>query len=66
MAKPGKKAALKRLTEARRKLEHVQTAGKNPEPWIASVEYERANEEVAKAEKAVRFGSQRGWNYTAD
>lgn len=62
MSRNDRKAALQRLTEARRRLEEVQ-ANKNPEPWIAEVEYEQANAAVVEAEKAVRFAGMRGWKY---
>lgn len=47
-----KKAALDRLTRAREAL-----ADASPD------EHEDLNREVVEAEKAVRFGRMRGWNY---
>lgn len=52
MTRPDKKAALKKLTDAREALE-------NCDVW----NYEQRNEAVAEAEKDVRFASRRGWNY---
>ncbi|MFF5265316.1 hypothetical protein ACFY4C_41080 [Actinomadura viridis] len=61
-SKQERKAALQRLREARRRLEEV-SENPNHEPWIAVVEGEQANQEVAEAERDVWFGSQRGWKY---
>jgi hypothetical protein len=52
MGKPDKKAALKRLTKAREAL-----AKSDPK------DFEKRNREVIEAERGVRFGRVRGWDY---
>lgn len=52
MGKPDKKTALNRLTKAREAL-----AKSDPK------DFDRRNREVIEAEKQVRFGRVRGWNY---
>jgi hypothetical protein len=52
MGKPEKKAAVKRLTKARERLANT-----------APGDQAAANAEVVEAEKDVRFGRVRGWDY---
>jgi hypothetical protein len=55
MSKATKKAALKRLTKARKNL-----AALPPRP-TGDAESRRRNDEVWAAQQAVRFGRMRGW-----
>lgn len=52
MNKAQRQAALKELTAARESLSKSDR-----------INFAQRNERVVKAEKNVRFGTQRGWNY---
>jgi hypothetical protein len=63
MGKPDKKAALRRLTKARENLAASTWKAEAAGTAAAMKDYEQRNREVIEAEKDVRFGRVRGWDY---